>query len=262
MEAHRVKARNDAEHSENKIHDDAVAPQYGFRGGLVPGVTVYGYLSWLPVSAWGAAWLEHGVMSARFVKPVYAGDVVEVAAVRVDDGRLDVTAVNHDGELCATGSAWLPDDTVSIELEALVDAPLPTPERRPPANDETLAPGTRLGTVVRHFGPEERAHYLDLLDDDHRVYDKLGIAHPGALVRAANTVLSGTVRLGPWVHVSSMARHLAVVPDGATVATYGRVVDRYERKGHKFVDLDVVSTMDGRPVLTVAHTAIYEPRRR
>ena len=40
----RVVARNDAEASENRIHDDRVAAEYGFRGGLVPGVTVYAYL--------------------------------------------------------------------------------------------------------------------------------------------------------------------------------------------------------------------------
>ena len=35
-----VKARNPATESENKIHHDDVARQYGFAGGLVPGVTV------------------------------------------------------------------------------------------------------------------------------------------------------------------------------------------------------------------------------
>ena len=35
---YRVKARNTSADSENKIHDDAVARQYGFRGALVPGV--------------------------------------------------------------------------------------------------------------------------------------------------------------------------------------------------------------------------------
>ena len=57
MAQHEVSARNDAEDSENKIHDDAVGQQYGFRGGLVPGVTVYGYLTWLPASAWGRSWV-------------------------------------------------------------------------------------------------------------------------------------------------------------------------------------------------------------
>ena len=32
-----------------KIHDDATARRFGFGGGLVPGVDVYGYMTHLPV---------------------------------------------------------------------------------------------------------------------------------------------------------------------------------------------------------------------
>jgi len=64
---YRVKARNTSERSENKIHDDAVARQYGFRGGLVPGVTVYAYMTHPLVEAFGTGWLERGTASVRFV---------------------------------------------------------------------------------------------------------------------------------------------------------------------------------------------------
>ena len=37
-----ITARNPAAESENRIHADDVARRYGFRGGLVPGVIVYG----------------------------------------------------------------------------------------------------------------------------------------------------------------------------------------------------------------------------
>ena len=57
---YRVSAFNTAHDSENKIHDDAVARRFGFGGGLVPGVDVYGYMTHLPVLRWGRAWLEHG----------------------------------------------------------------------------------------------------------------------------------------------------------------------------------------------------------
>ena len=259
MTAHRVTARNDAEQSENKIHDDAVARQYGFRGGLVPGVTVYGYLTWAPASTWGEVWLERGALEARFVKPVYAGDDVDVRAEPSDDGRLALTATNQGGEICAVGSAWLPEAAaiVSVPFERV---PLPAPDARPPAGEDTLAAGTPLGTVDRTWLAEDRAEYLDRLGDDLDLYDRLGVAHPGGLIRAANEVLARTVRLGPWIHVSSASTHHGLVPDGAIVTTYAVVTDRYERKEHRFVDLDVVSVVDGRPVLSVQHTAIYQPR--
>ena len=48
-----VKAYNTATESTNKIHDDDVARTYGFRGGLVPGVDVYAYLTHVPTERWG-----------------------------------------------------------------------------------------------------------------------------------------------------------------------------------------------------------------
>jgi len=40
-----VRARNLAPDSDNKIHDDSVAQQFGFSGALVPGVDVLAYAS-------------------------------------------------------------------------------------------------------------------------------------------------------------------------------------------------------------------------
>src|SRR5690349_18272758 len=75
---YRVTAFNTAHDSENKIHDDTVARRFGFGGGLVPGVDVYGYMTHLPVMRWGRAWLERGTAECRFFKPVYDGDVATV----------------------------------------------------------------------------------------------------------------------------------------------------------------------------------------
>src|SRR6266404_5739697 len=87
---YRVSAYNTAHDSENKIHDDATARRFGFGGGLVPGVDVYGYISHLPVERWGRAWLERGTAECRFLKPVYDGDAVIVTA-NEDNGALAIT---------------------------------------------------------------------------------------------------------------------------------------------------------------------------
>ena len=68
---YQVRARNGAAASENKIHDNDVARQYGFAGGLVPGVTIYGYMTRPALDWFGAEWLSRGTMSARFVRPFY-----------------------------------------------------------------------------------------------------------------------------------------------------------------------------------------------
>src|SRR5207237_7340942 len=103
---YRVSAYNTSKQSENKIHDDAVARRYGFSGGLVPGVDVMAYMMHLPVAKWGRAFLERGLIEARFVKPVYDGEIAEATADESND-MLSIQ-VHSRGQLCATGSASLP----------------------------------------------------------------------------------------------------------------------------------------------------------
>ena len=74
LETYRVEAYNTAKLSENKMHDDTVAKRFGFSGGLVPGVDVMAYMMHMPVMKWGRGFLEHGLIEARFVKPVYDGE--------------------------------------------------------------------------------------------------------------------------------------------------------------------------------------------
>ena len=78
LETWRLQAYNTAKQSENKMHDDTVAKKFGFSGGLVPGVDVMAYMMHMPVARWGRAFLEHGLIDARFHKPVYDGEATEV----------------------------------------------------------------------------------------------------------------------------------------------------------------------------------------
>ena len=77
-----VEAYNTAFDSTNRMHDDAVARTYGFRGGLVPGVDVWAYMTRPCVDRWGEAFLTGSTMEARFVLPVYDGEVVTVQTRR------------------------------------------------------------------------------------------------------------------------------------------------------------------------------------
>ena len=97
------------------MHDDTVARGSASRGGLVPGVDVMAYMMHLPVAKWGRAFLEHGLIDARFVKPVYDGEIAEVTAEE-SNGVLSIE-VKSRGELCATGSASLPASAPSISID-------------------------------------------------------------------------------------------------------------------------------------------------
>src|ERR1041385_2664419 len=105
IEPYRVSAYNTSKHSENKMHDDTVAKRYGFVGGLVPGVDVMAYMMHLPVAKWGRDFLERGLIEARFVKPVYDGEIAELTGQETGNGLM--IELHSRGELCATGTASL-----------------------------------------------------------------------------------------------------------------------------------------------------------
>lgn len=248
---HEVVAFNTATESTNRMHDDAVAATFGFRGGLVPGVDVWAYLTRPCIDRWGVQFLQRGTMHARFLLPVYDGEVV-------------VCRLQDDGELTATG----PDGTVRAQGRAGIGEPPPVralgtadvPDVAPPADAALLAPGTVLGTLRFHHRAGPAAQYLVDVRETSGLYEG-GVAHPGLLARQANYVLSSSVRLGPWIHVSTRAHHRGVVRDGELVEVRGVVTGEREHKGHRFVDLDVEIAADGRPVWSAEHTAIWRPRQ-
>ncbi|MBA4180913.1 MAG: hypothetical protein C0506_10030 [Anaerolinea sp.] len=266
LPAYTVRAHNAATHSDNKIHEDTVARQYGFRGGLVPGVTVHAYMTRPIAEALGLEWIERGTMSARFVKPLYEGDqcgveakVTAVSAAGID---FDVSAVNQDGEICGVGTASLPAAARQAPaVDAVPQAPIP--EARPPASESSLAAGTVLGTLAFDFVPEGAyAAFLEEVADDLALYrGEHAVAHPGFLVRWGNAALVQSVVLGPWIHVSSDVEHFSLARFGDHIVSSAMVTDLFERKGHKFVDLDVLMVANGtRPVMRIQHRAIYEVR--
>ena len=73
VSVYRVTARNVEPDSPNKMHDDAVARRYGFAGGLVPGVTVFGYLVHPVAALWSRPWVERGTLSALSSPPRTTG---------------------------------------------------------------------------------------------------------------------------------------------------------------------------------------------
>ena len=256
MITYHVDAYNTATASTNKIHDDAVARTYGFRGGLVPGVDVFAYLTQAPVATWGLDWLAGGWITARFATPVYDGDEATVTAVEVDD-RLDLTLRDPTGTVCATGRAGL--GAPAGERPTVPSSALPA--HRPPASAESLRPGTVLGSLHEVFDAARADTYLADVRESQPVYAASGVAHPAWLLRFANAILVRNVALGPWIHVGSDVTQLGLVHDGDALDVRAVVLDEHERKGHRFVVLDVAVDAAGRPVQRVTHTAIHTPRR-
>ena len=247
-----VEAYNTATDSTNRMHDDTVARTYGFRGGLVPGVDVWAYMTQPCIDRWGEHFLTGSTMEARFVSPVYDGELVDA---RLDDAG-SLTIIGPDGTVRATGTAHLDDSPPPVVAVPTGARPDPVP----PVTASLLAAGTVLGTLEFPYRRELGAVYLAEVRDGHDVYAGGAVCHPGFLARQANSVLHLNVGLGPWIHVGTRAHHRGLVRDGDALEVRGQVAAEYERKGHRFVDLDVEVTANGVAVWSAFHTAIWQPR--
>jgi acyl dehydratase len=259
LETYHVEAYNTAKQSENKMHDDTVARRFGFSGGLVPGVDVMAYMMHVPVARWGRTFLDRGLIEARFVKPVYDGETADVESVE-NDGVLTIEVFSR-GELCATGTASLPAAAPTLALSDFVE--VSAVAERKPVSPATFEPGKWLGTAPRRWIGQDAQDYLDDIRENDPIYQREGLGHPGLLQRVMNRVLVDNTILGPWIHVGSRMQLLAAARAGDEIAARAKVTANYEKKGHRFVELDALVVANGKtPLAHCRHIAIYQPREQ
>ena len=259
IEPYRVSAYNTSKHSENKMHDDTVAKRYGFIGGLVPGVDVMAYMMHLPVAKWGRAFLERGLIEARFVKPVYDGELADVTGEE-SNGVLAIQ-IESRGALCATGTASLPATAPSFSLSDFVDVAAVT--ERKPVDAASYALGKWLGAVPRTWAADAAKEYLADIRETEPIYTREGLGHPGLLPRVMNKVLVDNAIMGPWIHVGTRMQLLSAARIGDELTARAKVIGNYDKKGHRFVELDALVVANGKtPLAHCHHIAIYQPREQ
>ena len=262
-----VSAPAPAEPHENKIHEDDLARQYGFKGGLVPGVIMYAWMTHPVVEALGTEWLERGAFETRFAKPIYYEEPAtiraRVSARSAGAVTIEVAAHNSVGEACGTA-------TMSLDRSARPSPPVvteyvvaPLPAERPRAT-RALFEGLRvLGTPELDLDVAAAAGFVTRFGETLGGYAGAGaMGHPGMHLDMANRALDRNVRMSPWIHVGSAGRHLSAARVGDRLAMRGRVQRLFEKKGHEFVEADLLLVANGsRPVASIRHTAIYLLRK-
>lgn len=241
----RIRAENTALDSENRIHDNRVAAEYGFRGGLVPGVTIYGYMTKPITDRFGSEWLHRGAMDVRFFEPFYEGEEVALLVTDLPEARVKVEAAAR-----ASATAW-------IEADTSTGFPGEHQRRKQVASRETIQPGMPLGTLEKTLDLSKPgvSAPLDAFIGPER------FAHPAIMLSLANELLMHNYTLGPWIHSSSEVRNSQAARDGEHVQVRGKIAEAYERKGHEFVVLDVAIVSGDRLLSRIRHTAIWKPRK-
>jgi MaoC like domain len=253
----------------NRIHTNAGAQEYGFRGAFVGGVTLYAWCVPTVIDALGDSWLDQGWVNLRFRRPVYPGAHIQVRVTRPDDSPAHrFEAVDTDnGEAAIVGQVglgkapWLgalretpfsapapwADDSERPFL-TLENAPVGQPLRSYRYGKRTPPPPTASGALA------EIAE-LDTPDGP--------VLHPTTLARQMISFLAWSCDYGhPAIHVSSHIQNFARVPADQDVVLCGTFVDAYERNGHHqaVIDADLYS-LDGERLARQRHVNIFKVRK-
>jgi len=261
---HTLRAHNEAIDSENKIHDDTVAAQYGFRGGLVPGVSVYAYMTYPIVQQCGPDWLTRGTARVTLAKPFYQDDEVlvsaTVTAASESELSFDIRSTNVDGVACGVGSATLP--AIAATPPAIDAVSAGAPAERIPVSWDVVVLGEALPVLNETVSQAENETYCSEHSDDLELYrGPQGYIHPGWMLQRCNRIFSNRFILNPWIHVGSDIAMHRPCRVGDPLEVRGITIDKFERKGHHFAVLDILILANGEVAQRVKHTAIFQPRR-
>jgi hypothetical protein len=259
-------AYNQVPESENRIHSDEVARTYGFKGGLVPGVTVTAYLCHPAVGAWGLDWLERGRASAVASTPLYDRKRFRVELSDVTSSAYAAELIDEDGTRCATGTVELPE-TVPTPPSMRGDPRVGEDFRRPSASREVMEELRERGLHALCVPWNTTAQITGYLRDASRMPELLrsdggGYADPAFVLGLTNWALAGNVKMEAWLHLQTDSQNYRPIPRDAELVVESAIADLFEKKGHEFVDLAVEAYLpDTRePVMSARLRAIYKLR--
>ena len=252
MSDYTVVARNFSEVSENRIHSDEIARKFGFKGALVPGVAVYGHLTWPLVQKFGTDWLTRSVSAVRLLSPAYHNDRLTLSLAEAG-GHQTVQCHNADGDLLATLESDL--EVPEPEHIALLDGPLKDPARVEIGWNTVQE---RDVFTPWHYEITEEANrtYTEQVADTLPVFNEF--AHPHLLLSLANTALMNEYVMPTWIHVGSETRHRAALRVGDSISVRPVTLEKWQKKGHEFIRIWVSFWRGDELTTDILHTAIFK----
>jgi hypothetical protein len=261
-----AEAFNQVPESENRIHSDDVARRYGFRGGLVPGVTVTAYLCHPAVAAWGMDWLAHGRARVVVNTPLYDRKRFRVEIEDASERAYEGVLIDEEDTRCATGRAELPE-TVPDPPRMRGDPRIGEEFRRPRASREVMEELRERGMRALYARWNAGAEITGYLRDTSAMPKLLrsdggGYANPAFVLGLTNWALSANVGMDAWLHLQTESQNHRPIPRESELIVESAVANLFEKKGHEFVDLDVATyLLDTRePVMSATLRAIYQLR--
>jgi len=265
-------AYNQVPHSRNEIHGDKVAKDFGFKGGLVPGVTVSAYLMHPAAVSYGMDFLERGVAHVRVNSPLYDEQVFDVGIENpIENKYQEQGRQGYNAVLVPNGAA--PCATAEVQMaETKADPPVrrgdePGDKSAPlvSATRENMEALRKTGCkafTYRWNADHEMSTYLRERSRMAEIYSKGGYAIPSFVLGISNWVLASNAAMNPWVHMETTSRNFAAIPQGTKLVGEMEIKDLFEKKGHEFVDalINIFDVESSKCFASIKLRAIYKLR--
>ena len=261
------KAFNPVPDSSNEIHSDEMAESFGFKGGLVPGVTVAAYTIHPAIEDWGRRWLRQGNARVQIKSPLYDGEKFNVEIL-------------ENGDVSYRAQLLRPDGTISAVSEVSLSSESVTPPKR--RGDSPIVGGIDLvkATPKTMFALKENGcfsmketwndqhpmwRYLknaSAMPKIHRIADGEGLANISFILACSNWIMAKNIYLNPWVHMETFSQNYREIPLGTDIWVELEITDLFTKKGHEFVDA-IVNLFDAKNnecLTSISLRAIYQLR--
>lgn len=260
MSAYQAIAINHSDTHENRIHSDDVARQYGFTGALVPGVAVFGHMTYPLTQALGTDWLGHSRVSLRLLKPAYHGDQLSIELTAASDDSYQVDCRNAAGVLLAQVTAVMPANLPDIDARAKIQGSKAAPAREE-IHWDAIDIDVPLAAVAWTPTAAENRTYTEQVADDLDVYRE-GVVHPHLIQHWCNQMLVRRFILPAWIHVGTEMTFRRMLEVGNRVEIKAIPTQKWRHKGHEFIKLYLAFVVDGVAAVEADHTAIFKIARK
>ena len=260
-----AKALNTAPNSENQIHGDDMAKEFGFKGGLVPGVTVSAYLLHPIIEKWGLDWLEKGWAKCKITSPLYDKENFSVHLNEISENKILSNLKNSNQVVTANAEASL--------LEDIPDAPKIRNDKIAIKNFQGPRASKNVWMKLKKDGCMAFEYFwggkdpLIYLRDQNNLPDllnpsKKGLSNLSFLLGCSNWALASSAYMNPWIHLQTTSQNYQALSFNSSVIAEIQVNEVYEKKGHEFVDVDVnlFKQKDKSCIMTINLLSIYKVR--
>lgn len=256
-----IRALNDAESSENKIHSDDIASKYGFSGALVSGVNIFGYLTQPLVRHFGGTILERSTFDVKFLKPAYHDELLRISTEEIgaeaDKMQFKSSVFNQAGILLAIleSSLWKHAPPIGGPHPALQQsAEIPRSEISWDRINISVAAPDFLWTPSE----EDNRVRVDAQRDTASIYQGTSAyIHPYYLLDACNKALMRMFILPAWIHVGSTLSIKLPIRIGQEITVRTVPIEKWQSKGHQFIRLSIAMITQGKLAAETTHTAIF-----